>query len=261
MSLPITSADIARDLSRLGVSAGDALLAHTSLSSISDAMVVGGAVAVIDALCDAVTPRGTVVMPAFSADYSDPAAWTNPPVPEAWWPVVRAGMPAWRADRARTFGIGVVAETFRAMREVVRSEHPQSSFCALGARAAEVTAPHALDDPLGPLGPLGRLRALGAKVVLIGCGFGSCTAFHLAEHETARPIARVSSAAPVLRDGARVWVRWSQPAYDASRFASIGAAFASEPACRAGRVGAALARVFEISEGVAFATRWLDEHR
>ncbi len=260
MSLPVTSEEIAEGLRAVGVGAGDTVLAHTSLSSISDAMVVGGAIGVIEALFDALTETGTLVMPAFSADYSDPASWTNPPVSTAWWPIIRESMPAWRADRARTFGIGVVAETFRSVRGVLRTGHPQSSFCAWGAHAAAVTAAHPLDDPLGALGPLGRLRALGAKVALIGCGFGSCTAFHLAEHETTRPPPRVSHAAPIEADGERVWVRWSQPAYDASRFATIGDAFASTPACENGRIGLATCHAFALADGVEHATRWLDAH-
>lgn len=244
----------------LGVRRGDVLLVHTSLSAISGpkSMVAGGAVGVIEALFELLGRTGTLVMPAFSADYSDPAAWGNPPVPEAWWPVLRESMPAWQPDRARTLRIGVVAETFRSVEGVRRSEHPQSSFASWGARAAEITAPHPLEDPLGPEGPLGRLEALGAKVVLMGCGFRSCTAFHLAEHRTRRPPPRVTSAAPVLRDGARTWVRWSEPAYDASRFASIGEHVARSRGCRAGLVGEARTYVFPLKSGVELATRWLD---
>jgi aminoglycoside 3-N-acetyltransferase len=43
---------------------------------------------------DVVTPEGTLVMPAFTGDNSDPADWSHPPVPEAWWPVIRAQTPA-----------------------------------------------------------------------------------------------------------------------------------------------------------------------
>jgi aminoglycoside 3-N-acetyltransferase len=256
MPAPITAARIASDLSALGVALGDVILAHSALSRISGprSMVVGGPVAVIEGLLSALGPAGTLVMPAFSADYSDPGAWTNPAVPPAWWPTIRDHMPAWRADRARTFKIGVVAETFRSWRGVRRSEHPQSSFCALGPRAAALTEHHALDDPLGPAGPLGRLREAGAKVVLLGCGFGACTAFHLAEHETRSPPPRVTSAAPVVEDGRRAWVRWSEPRYDASAFAAIGEGFAATEACRTGRVGAARAHLFRLADGVAHAT-------
>ncbi|HJL14766.1 MAG TPA: AAC(3) family N-acetyltransferase [Sandaracinaceae bacterium LLY-WYZ-13_1] len=260
MAAPVTAAAIARDLRALGVEPGDVLLAHVSLSRIAGprSMVVGGPVAVLEGLLDTVGATGTLVMPAFSADYSDPAEWTNPPVPRAWWPTVREHMPAWRADRARTFKIGWVAQTFRAWRGVRRSAHPKSSFCALGPRAAEITTDVPLDDPLGPRGPLGRLRRMGARVALIGCGFSACTAFHLAEHETAHPPARVTSAAPMARDGSRAWVRWSEPRYDAASFAAIGASWTGSAAPREGRVGAAETQLFELGAAVDHAVRWMD---
>jgi aminoglycoside 3-N-acetyltransferase len=260
MPTVVTSERIARDLRALGVRGGEVLLAHTSLSSISgkDGMVVGGALGVIEALIDALGSDGTLAMPAFSADYSDPAVWTNRPVPSAWFASIRSGMPAWRKDRARTLGIGVVPETFRAIDGVLRSDHPQSSFCAHGRRAGEIAAPHALEDPLGPNGPLGRLRAMKARVLLVGCGFGSCTAFHLAEHESRRPRRRVTSAAPIAIDGTKSWVRWSEPAYDSSSFAEIGEAFARTGAVTSGAVGIARAHVFDLGAAAAFATAWMD---
>lgn len=257
--LPVTPARIARDVGALGVRPGDVVLVHTSLSAISGphSMVAGGPVGVLEGLFEALTDAGTLVVPAFSADYSDPASWTNPPVSPTWWPVLRESMPAWRADRAPTFRIGLVAETFRRVDGVRRSEHPQLSFCAWGKHAEAIVAPHGLDDPLGVDGPLGRLRAMDATVLLVGCGFGSCTAFHLAEHETDVP--RVTSAAPVLRDGQRVWARWSQPDYDASRFAAIGQGFARTAACTRGLVGAATTYRFRLADGVAFARAALAE--
>ena len=261
VNAPITTARIVSDLRALGVRPGSVLMVHASLSAISgpSSMVVGGAVALVDALEASVAPEGTLVMPAFSADYSDPASWARPAVPEAWWPIIRDAMPAWRADRARTFGIGQVAETFRACAGVQRSEHPQSSFCARGARAAEICAAHSLDDPLGPGGPLGRLHTLGASVLLLGCGFERCTALHLAEHLRDVPPERISSAAPIVSSdsagAAKVWTRWSEPRYDTSDFIRIGEAFRRRGELSEGRVGRARALLFEMEAIVAFGVR------
>jgi aminoglycoside 3-N-acetyltransferase len=259
-SLPVTSSAIAAGARGLGVERGDLLLAHVSLSSIAaeGSMVVGGPVGVIEGLLEAIGDEGTLVMPAFSADYSDPGSWESPPAPDAWLPVIREAMPAWRADRAPTFRIGVVAETFRGFREARRSDHPQSSFTARGPLAPSIVDDVGLDDPLGPDGCLGRLRARGAKVLLIGCGFGSCTAFHLAEHERTRPPARVTSAAPVIRGGTRAWVRWSEPRYDASSFAIAGQAFIAHGGCRSGAIGEAESHLFELADAVRYATGWMD---
>ena len=49
----------------------------------------------VQALTDALTPDGTLVMPTFTGDNSDPAAWSRPPVPEEWFDIIRETMPAY----------------------------------------------------------------------------------------------------------------------------------------------------------------------
>ena len=61
---------LARDLRRIGLSSGDTVLVHSSLSSLG--WVCGGSVAVVQALMDAVTPEGTLMMPTHTGDLSDP---------------------------------------------------------------------------------------------------------------------------------------------------------------------------------------------
>jgi aminoglycoside 3-N-acetyltransferase len=82
-------------------------------------------VALIQALMDVVTPEGTLVMPAFTGDNSDPADWSHPPVPEAWWPVIRAQTPAFDPAITPTHMMGRIAEAFRTWPRTIRSEHPQ----------------------------------------------------------------------------------------------------------------------------------------
>src|SRR5882672_4957923 len=95
---PLTRASLARDLAALGVEASSVLLVHAALSRIG--WVVGGAGAVIGALMDALSPDGTLVMPTFSGDLTDPAGWSDPSVPARWLPTVYEHLPAF--DPART---------------------------------------------------------------------------------------------------------------------------------------------------------------
>jgi aminoglycoside 3-N-acetyltransferase len=110
-SAPVTRAGLAADLGRLGVRPGGVLLVHSSLSALG--WVCGGAQAVVEALLDALGPDGTLVVPAHSNHNSDPAGWSNPPVPESWWPAIREHMPAYDPQRTPALHMGAVADTVR----------------------------------------------------------------------------------------------------------------------------------------------------
>lgn len=258
----VTGPDLVGGLRALGIAPGETLLVHTSLRAIAgpDGLVVGGAVAVVEALTEALGDAGTLVMPAHSASLSEPSHWSNPPIDPAYWPTVRELWPPFRADATPTQGIGVVPEVFRSMDGVQRSDHPQVSFCARGPAADAVLSGHPLVDGLGEGGPLGRLVERGARGLLLGCGWERCTAFHLAEHAlTDAP--RVAEGAPVLRDGRRTWVTFETLAYDAGDFGALGAAYEATGAPVTGPVGHAHCRAFELGGAVDFATDWLRAHR
>jgi aminoglycoside 3-N-acetyltransferase len=151
---PVTVPSLVRDLGELGVQRGMALLVHSSLRSLG--WVCGGAPAVVLALEESVGVDGTIVMPAQSAGLSDPAGWRNPPVPESWWPAIRATMPPYDPDLTPTAWMGAVPECFRKQRGTLRSDHPQCSFVARGAAAEQIVRRHALEYRLGEGSPLAR---------------------------------------------------------------------------------------------------------
>ncbi|MET9662036.1 AAC(3) family N-acetyltransferase [Streptomyces sp. NPDC006510] len=252
-----TRDSLASDFRAMGLRPGETLLVHSSLSSLG--WVCGGPGVVVMALLDALGDGGTLVVPAHSGDNSDPAYWGHPPVPEAWWADIRASMPAFDARTTPTLGVGVIPETVRNWPGAVRSRHPQTSFAAVGPRAATITDGHALDCRLGEHSPLARLEEAGARVLLLGAGFESCTAFHLAEYRVASP--RADNSFAVITPQGRRWATVRDVSISADRFDDLGAAFEKErPVVRA-TVGGAEARLFDLADAVAYAEGWLPEHR
>ncbi|MEU1182684.1 AAC(3) family N-acetyltransferase [Streptomyces sp. NPDC005820] len=249
----VTRETLAAQLRELGVEPGEILLVHSSLRSLG--WVCGGAVAVVQGLRDALGPNGTLVVPTQTGELSDPAVWSRPPVPREWWDTIRATMPAYDPLVTPSRGLGVIPETVRTWPGALRSAHPQTSFAALGARAAEVVEGHATDCRLGERSPLARLERLGARVLLLGAGYDTCTSFHLAEYRIPAPLVEIG------RPGPHGWETVTEVSIDSDRFDELGHDYERDRPVVRGKAGAADVRLFPVADAVAYAERWLAVHR
>lgn len=154
----LTASDIRAALRRAGVRRGATLMVHSSLSRFG--YVAGGPATVVQALRDALGPRGTLIVPTHSGNV--------------------LGAPPYdpRTSPATT---GAIPEYFRKLPGVLRSPHPTHSVAALGPRAAELTAAHRPDlTPMAREGFWGRLCDVGGDVLLL-CPIRSATIFHAGE--------------------------------------------------------------------------------
>ena len=247
----------------LGIEKGMVLLVHSSLSTIG--WVCGGAVAVIVALQEVLGETGTLVMPTHSTDLSDPSQWENPPVPESWWQTIRETMPAYDRDLTPTRSMGKIAETFRKQKDVLRSAHPQSSFCACGPQASYIVNNHSLAYGMGENSPLARICDLQGFVLLLGVGHSSNTSIHLAEYRSDFPTKRVvQEGAPISQGGSRTWTTFEDIDVDASDFDRVGEDFLRSDegkVVQQGKVGIANCQLMPQRAVVDFAVDWLEKNR
>ena len=257
---PNTVSTLAEDFRKAGIRDGMTLLVHSSLSSLG--WVCGGAHAVILALEEVLGEKGNLVMPAHSGDLSDPADWSNPPVPESWWDTIRTQMPAFDPDLTPTRGMGKIAETFRKQAGTFRSGHPLYSFTARGKQKDFILQDSHYDNAQNDRSPLGRIYGLDAYVLLLGVDYTNNTSFHLAEYRATYPGKEtVSGGFPIIENGVKVWKEFDDIDYHCDDFPVIGEAFEKTGQVAFGNVGLAKTRVFSQRAAVDFAVKWMEENR
>ncbi|MBD3298992.1 MAG: hypothetical protein GF341_10075 [candidate division Zixibacteria bacterium] len=149
---PLTASDLAADLRKAGVSAGDAVMVHSSLSQIG--RVADGADTVVQSLIDVIGPNGTVMMPCYNSAAE-----------------IEAAMREGRTVDLRSIkpNTGMVTDRFRQWPGVVRSSHPFSSVCAWGEQAEYVIADHASHLRVcHKVSPIARQLELNTTIIGLG---------------------------------------------------------------------------------------------
>jgi aminoglycoside 3-N-acetyltransferase len=161
--------EIKAGLRKLGLKKGDSVGVHSSLRSFG--RVEGGADVVIDALLEIVGEEGNIVMSTHSANLAEIQR-----TPEeiamgvSWLFKILPYDP--EETPVRT---GIIPETFRKRKGVVRGSHPSNSVAAFGPKARELSE------------GWHKLLELDGYILLIGVGLDRCTAMHLAEKRVRFP--------------------------------------------------------------------------
>ncbi|MCA0457008.1 MAG: AAC(3) family N-acetyltransferase [Chloroflexi bacterium] len=259
-TMPLTVDTLAEQLAACGLQAGQTVLVHSSMSKLG--WIVGGQVAVIQALLRVLGESGTLMMPTHTSGNTDPARWQHPPVPESWVPVIREHMPAFDPLISPTREMGVIPELFRTWPGVVRSNHPIGSFAAIGPNAAYLTSHHFLLDMFGDTSPIGKLYELDGYVLLLGVDHENDTSLHLAEHRAMwanKPY--IPEGTAMLVNGVREWVSFSMLQLDNDDFNIVGRAYEKRAGIQHGKVGEATVRFFRQRPLIDFAVEWMQNNR
>jgi aminoglycoside 3-N-acetyltransferase len=263
MTMPAISRQaLVSDLRQVGLRDGQVVLVHASLSRLG--RVAGGAATVVAALREAISPEGTLVVPAGTASNSDSsrahlALIAGMPADQV--SQYKATMPAFDPDTTPSEGMGRIAEQIRITPGALRSSHPQSSFAALGPMAAKLTEKHDIACHLGESSPLGRLYEADAQILLLGVGYAACTAFHLAEYRCAGQPPKRSYRCVIRENGQAVWREYLDNVLDDRDFGDLGADFDQTGRVAHGSVGQARCRLAPLRDAVDFATEWFTRHR
>ena len=260
----LSRAEIRSDLSMLGLPVGSTYLIHSSLRRVGP--LADGPATLAEAVQDVLGPRSTIVVPTFTARNSTTTRrfrhLTAGMTPEQ---IAAEEAKIEGFDRSTTPAqdVGAFAEFIRRRPAAVRSDHPQTSFTALGPSATELTRDHALDCHLGERSPLAKLYAADAIVLLLGEGFDDvCTCFHLAEHRLPTPASRRLFRCYVLKEGRRTLREFMAAEVDDSDFGRLGTAMAAgSPFIQRGRVGRTTASWFPLRAAVDFAVDWMSQLR
>ncbi|WP_405461151.1 AAC(3) family N-acetyltransferase [Streptomyces sp. NBC_00101] len=247
---------LAAELLTLGVRPGGTLIVHASMRELRppDRRAAG----VVAGLRAALGPEGTLVVPSFTQENSDTSRahlLRVAGLTDAERARVRARMPPFDPATTPAPTMGRLAEAVRLSPGARRSGHPQSSFAALGPDAARLTRDHRADCHLGEESPLARLYEAKAQALLLGTGFGTFSAFHLAEYRVPDPPVRRYRCV-VGPAGAGRWWEYEDVALDDTGFVALGAEFAAAAGpgtVRTGRVGEAAGTLVPVREAVDFA--------
>ncbi len=259
-----TPAELAADLTRLGVRPADCLMVHASLRAVGP--VEGRAAGVVDALDRAVGEAGTLLMVLGSRD---DFAWVNER-PEGERAALLADAEPFDAlATPAQADVGQLAEAFRTHAGTLVTDHPEGRFGARGARAKELLENPPWHDYYGPGSPLERLCRLDGRVLRLGADLETVTLLHYAEYLTPLPekrrvrrhrrVRRGESSAIVTvecLDDEHGIVTYPPGDY----FGFLLRDYLATGRARTGSVGRAASELIEANDLLEFGVPWMKNH-
>ncbi|MEU7971756.1 AAC(3) family N-acetyltransferase [Micromonospora sp. NPDC049089] len=253
---------LADDLRALGVNPGTCLLVHCGLRRVGP--LEQGPATLAGALRDVLGPAGTLLVPTHTDGNSTTSRAHLAAVAgmdRAQRERYEAALPGWDRRTTPSQRMGALAEYIRRAPGAVRSDHPQTSFAALGPQARQLTDGHDLTCHLGERSPMGELYATDGQILLLGLGYEACSALHLAEYRLPVPPPERDYHCFRLVGGRRVRLDFRALDLDDRDFPAVGAALDGTPLVRHGRIGRADARLLSVRAAVDFAINWFNVHR
>lgn len=163
----ITKERIIKDIKDLGIHKGDVVLVHSSLKSIG--YVEGGAQTVLEALYEAVSTSGTLVVPTYHT------------VGGSMYKTCLTKDYVFDPHTAPTH-LGAIPSASLRFPNVERSIHPTHSVSAIGKHAKYITEAHHLaGSTFGPDSPWDRLVKLDSEVLGLGVSMAYPAFYHMVE--------------------------------------------------------------------------------
>lgn len=230
----LTVSDLIRDLRSLGISSGNIVLVHSSLSSLG--RVEGGAETVIAGLLEVIGPAGTLMMPSFQkgGEYSLSAAGCIFDV------------------RVSPTAQGLIPETFRKRPGTIRSLSPTHCMAAFGKDAAKLLEGHeSCSVSVGKNSPFDKLIQLGGKILLLGVTNDVNTTLHYLENVNGAPTVSRNCFNPIVIDHegkARVVPTYPHMPGLNRCYGRVEDEFISEGIQTVGKVGAAVCRLIDAAK-------------
>ncbi|HEX5108393.1 MAG TPA: AAC(3) family N-acetyltransferase [Vicinamibacterales bacterium] len=242
-------AGLAADLRRLGLAAGDTVMAHASVRAVGE--VAGGPDEIHLAIKDVITEAGTLLMYAGCPRYVDEVGRGCLTAQEE--AEVLERLPPFDPLTARSArDHGVLVEFLRTYPGSIVNHHV-ARFVAWGSQAGYLFSIQPWNYAFGAGSALERFVDLDGKILLLGADHDTVTFLHYAEHIVDIPGKRVAKyRVPVEKDGERVWL--DQEEFDTAGgvhanwpdgfFARITDAYLSHTGNRGGLVGNASSVLF-----------------